>query len=131
MASRHGSAPQRHDPDPLRKGTDLEGGWAAGVAALATVKGSGVKRVFLLSDGQANAGETNSAVIAERCRAATARGISTTTCGLGKGFNEALMVAMGDAGRGSSYYGDSAEDLMEPSSANWTCSISCGCVHQR
>ncbi|MFM7569051.1 MAG: hypothetical protein ACKO8O_10160 [Betaproteobacteria bacterium] len=43
-----------------------------------------------------------------------ARGISTSTYGLGNGFNEDLMVAMARAGGGNHYYGHTANDLMEP-----------------
>ena len=100
----------------LRSGgnTNLEGGWSAGVAALRQVGGAGVKRVLLLSDGEANAGVTNSDEIAQRVVTASREGISTTTCGLGHAFNEELMVAMGNAGGGNHYYGESADDLKEP-----------------
>lgn len=94
--------------------TNLHGGWEAGARALAAVPGQGIKRVMLLSDGAANAGITDSAVIAAHCRAAAARGVTTTTCGLGRGFNEALMIAMGQAGGGNHHYGERAEDLMGP-----------------
>lgn len=33
---------------------------------------------------------------------------------LGNSFNEELMVAMARAGGGNHYYGDTAEDLMDP-----------------
>ena len=41
------------------------------------------------------------------------KGISTTTVGLGRGFNEDLMIAMADAGGGQQYYGQTAEDLYD------------------
>jgi hypothetical protein len=40
--------------------------------------------------------------------------VTTSTYGLGRGFNEELMVAMARAGHGNSYYGQTAEDLMDP-----------------
>jgi Ca-activated chloride channel family protein len=42
------------------------------------------------------------------------KGITTSTYGLGNSFNEELMVAMARAGAGNHYYGDTADDLMEP-----------------
>ena len=42
------------------------------------------------------------------------RGVSTSTYGLGWRFNERLMMYMARAGRGNGYYGEKAEDLMEP-----------------
>jgi Ca-activated chloride channel family protein len=41
-------------------------------------------------------------------------GVGTSTYGLGQGFNEELMTAMARAGRGNAYYGQTAEDLMDP-----------------
>ena len=94
--------------------TDLHGGWAEGAGALAEVAGQSLKRVILLSDGQANEGLTDAAEIAAQCAARAAEGITTSTYGLGNGFNEELMVAMARAGGGNHYYGETAEDLMEP-----------------
>lgn len=94
--------------------TDLHGGWHEGADTLADMTGAGLKRVILLSDGEANAGLTDEAAIAARCAASAARGVTTSTYGLGNRFNEDLMVAMARAGGGNHYYGDTAEDLMEP-----------------
>jgi Ca-activated chloride channel family protein len=94
--------------------TDLHGGWLEGAQTLVDVAGTGLKRVVLLSDGGANAGLTDPTEIAARCAAWAARGITTSTYGLGRHFNEALMVAMARAGGGNHYYGDTAEDLMDP-----------------
>jgi Ca-activated chloride channel family protein len=41
-------------------------------------------------------------------------GVSTSTYGLGRNFNEELMIRMATAGRGNSYYGQTAEDLIDP-----------------
>ncbi|WP_413777363.1 hypothetical protein [Salmonella enterica] len=70
--------------------------------------------MILLSDGQANEGVTDSAEIAAQCTAWASKGITTSTYGLGNSFNEELMVAMARAGAGNHYYGDTADDLMEP-----------------
>lgn len=94
--------------------TNLHGGWLDGAHGLADAAGTGLKRVILLSDGQANDGVTDVAEIARQCAEWAARGITTSTCGLGHRFNEELMVAMGRAGGGNHYYGETADDLMEP-----------------
>lgn len=93
--------------------TNLHGGWQEGAAALAGLTGPGLKRVILLSDGQANEGLTDPAEIAAQCATWAARGVTTSTYGLGNGFNEELMVAMARAGAGNHYYGDTADDLMQ------------------
>jgi len=94
--------------------TNLHGGWLDGADSLAGVPGAGLKRAILLSDGCANEGLTDSDDIAAQCAEWAAKGISTSTYGLGNNFNEELMVAMARAGGGNHYYGDTADDLMEP-----------------
>mgnify|MGYP000296476125 CR=1 FL=1 len=94
--------------------TNLHGGWKAGADTLQTLVSGGLKRVILLSDGQANEGLTEPDAIAAQCAALAAQGITTSTYGLGNSFNEDLMVAMARAGGGNHYYGDTADDLMEP-----------------
>lgn len=49
-----------------------------------------------------------------QCADWAGRGITTSSYGLGGNFNESRMVAMARAGGGNHYYGESAEDLMEP-----------------
>lgn len=94
--------------------TNLHGGWRDGAEALADRAGIGLRRVILLSDGQANVGCTDPAEITTQCAAFAAMGVTTSTYGLGRHFNEELMLAMARAGGGNAYYGDTAEDLHEP-----------------
>lgn len=95
--------------------TDLHAGWRRGADELVErLAASGVHRVILLSDGCANAGITDLETITKQCRDLARRGVSTSTYGLGDGFNEALMLAMAQAGRGNAYYGETAADLAEP-----------------
>jgi len=100
--------------------TNLHGGWRAGADELAgKLAGDDVHRVILLSDGCANAGETELETIAGQCKALARRGVSTSTYGLGNNFNESLMLAMASAGRGNAYYGQTAADLAEPFAAEF------------
>jgi len=95
--------------------TDLHGGWLKGAQQLAPrTAANRMCRVILLSDGQANHGETAADRICEQVKLLAQSGVSTTTVGLGEGFNESLMTAMAVAGQGSALYGDRAEDLAEP-----------------
>ncbi len=93
--------------------TDLFAGWDAGVKQLEGGVASTISRVILLSDGQANQGLCEQSEIEKHCSALLARGVSTTTVGLGNGFNEDLMIAMARAGGGQQYYGQTAEDLFD------------------
>jgi len=96
--------------------TNLHGGWKAGMESLLpSAHEAALARVILLSDGNANAGETTAPdVIAGLCGEAAARGVTTSTYGLGHHFNEDLMVDMGKHGAGNHYYGETAADLFEP-----------------
>jgi Ca-activated chloride channel family protein len=95
--------------------TNLHGGWIGGAETLAPSTTAGVvSRVILLSDGCANKGITTPEVIFAQCRELAAAGVTTSTYGLGRGFNEDLMIGMARAGQGNTYYGQTAEDLMDP-----------------
>ena len=95
--------------------TNLHAGWLKGAEEVAAhLDPAGISRVLLLSDGCANQGVTSTDAIASQCRQLAEAGVSTSTYGLGNSFNEELMVAMARSGRGNSYYGDTAEDLMDP-----------------
>jgi Ca-activated chloride channel homolog len=93
--------------------TDLFNGWLRGAEQLEGGTARAVSRVLLLSDGQANHGETRISHIQQECKAWLEKGVSTTTVGLGRDFNEDLMIAMADAGGGQQYYGQTAEDLYD------------------
>jgi Ca-activated chloride channel family protein len=96
--------------------TNLHGGWKAGADGLLPgAADSALARVILLSDGNANVGEiTETEPIAALCQEAAAKGVTTSTYGLGRDFNEDLMVGMAKRGQGNHYYGDTAADLFEP-----------------
>lgn len=95
--------------------TALHAGWAAGAEQAARAMAEAdLSRVLLLSDGCANSGLTDDDEIAAHCREMAEAGVSTSTYGLGTGFNEALMHAMAAAGGGIARYGRTAADLAEP-----------------
>ncbi len=93
--------------------TDLFAGWEAGAKQLEGGVDTAISRVILLSDGQANRGLCETSEIEKHCAALLARGVSTTTVGLGRGFKEDLMIAMARAGGGQQYYGQTADDLFD------------------
>jgi Ca-activated chloride channel family protein len=95
--------------------TNLFGGWEEGARQCLVAGGEGwLSRVLLLSDGCANQGRTCVEEIAPCCAEMLEAGVSTSTYGLGRDFNEELMVEMARSGSGQSYYGESAEDLLDP-----------------
>jgi hypothetical protein len=81
--------------------TNLSGGWLAGCEQVATAPiESGVSRVLLLTDGQANRGMTDPAELAHHATELRLRGVSTTTFGVGDDFQETLLQGMAQAGGG-------------------------------
>ena len=97
-----------------RGSTDLHGGWAeGGRQAEAGLVSGGVNRVLLLSDGLANVGVVDPNTIAAEARGLAARGVGTTTMGVGDGYNEDLMEAMARAGDGHYYYIESPAQLVD------------------
>jgi Ca-activated chloride channel family protein len=97
-----------------RGSTDLHGGWAEGgrQAEAGLVPGA-VNRVILLSDGLANVGVVDPNTIAAEARSLAARGVGTTTMGVGTDYNEDLLEAMALAGDGRYYYIESPVQLVD------------------
>ena len=94
--------------------TDLHAGWAEGARQAESGRAdTGTNRVILLSDGQANAGVTDPNRIAADVRGAGARGITTTTMGVGASYNEDLLEAMARAGDGRYYYVETPVQLAD------------------
>jgi Ca-activated chloride channel family protein len=83
--------------------TALCGGLEAGIAA-ARQKSEETNLVLLLSDGQANEGETDLESIGQRSYEALRRGVTTSTLGVGRDYNEALMVEVATQGGGRFYH---------------------------
>jgi Ca-activated chloride channel homolog len=95
--------------------TALHDGWLAGADSLASETSPALlSRVLLLSDGCANQGVTNPEAIWRHCAQLAEAGVTTSTYGLGRNFNEDLMTGMSRAGRGQAYYGETADDLFDP-----------------
>jgi len=102
--------------DAIRVGntTALHAGWVEGCTQVLTAPvASGLGRVVLLSDGLANVGVTDPATIAEDVARATADGVTTSTIGLGRQFDERMMRHLADAGRGSYTFVESPDQLAE------------------
>jgi Ca-activated chloride channel family protein len=94
--------------------TNLFGGWEEGAKQLAPfVKKERIARVILLSDGQANQGLINEGEIFTHVSKLAGTGITTSTIGLGHGFNESLLAGMAKSGEGIANFGQTPEDLDE------------------
>jgi len=85
--------------------TNLCGGWLQGCHEVAEVAGEKtINRTLLLTDGLANVGITDLEELAMHARELATRGVTTSTFGVGLGFNEHLLEAMSNQGRGNFYF---------------------------
>ena len=88
-----------------RGSTNLGDGWLRGCEQVAThLAERAVNRCLLLTDGLANKGITDAGELADHATALRARGVSTTTFGVGNDFDERLLQDLADAGGGHFYY---------------------------
>jgi Ca-activated chloride channel family protein len=99
--------------------TALDGGLALGLEKVAAQKQdtnltaalTGYNLALLLSDGQANVGETDLEKVGQRGRAAREQGIIVSTLGVGGDYNEALMAEIATQGGGRFYHLQSAGQI--------------------
>lgn len=85
--------------------TNLSGGWLEGCKEIAKTAIDGtINRSLLLTDGLANAGIKNLEELAKHAGGLSRRGISTSSFGVGIGFNEQMLEAMSNNGGGNFYY---------------------------
>jgi Ca-activated chloride channel family protein len=121
-AEAHDKAVRRLRRVGPRGSTDLAGGWLTGCDQLApiadgtrVVRNGGsrsIVRALLLTDGLANVGMTDADEIAQHAAELAARGISTSTFGVGYHYDEELLAKMADAGRG--HFHHIADQTMIP-----------------
>jgi Ca-activated chloride channel homolog len=86
-------------------GTCISCGLDAGAAEVARspVTG-GLRRMLLISDGQANAGVYDRDELAALAARTAARGVSISTAGVGLDFDETTMRRLAEVGRGNYYF---------------------------
>ncbi len=102
-------APRRHRAAarPSTRGaapTSARAGCAAANRSPRHLVDRGVNRCLLLTDGLANVGITDPDQLASHAAELRARGVSTSTFGVGNDFDERLLQALADAGGGHFYY---------------------------
>jgi Ca-activated chloride channel homolog len=97
-----------------RGGTDLHRGWVeTGIQVSEGLDANAINRVLLITDGQANAGETRVDRIVAQARELAGRSISTSTIGIGADFNEDLLMPMAEAGLGNSWHVREPQDMVK------------------
>ncbi len=92
--------------------TNLSGGMLQGLREVKLAfKKEQINRVLLLTDGQANTGITNHKRLIKKAGEMSGGGVTLSTFGLGRDFEEDLLIAMAEAGGGSFYYIQSPDQI--------------------
>ncbi|HEY5980453.1 MAG TPA: VWA domain-containing protein [Microlunatus sp.] len=91
--------------------TDLSGGYLRGLQEARRVAGGAGATVLVVSDGHANAGLTDPAQLGGLARGAgeTDR-ITTSTLGMGLGYDERLLSAIASGGGGNEHFAETADE---------------------
>lgn len=90
--------------------TNLSGGWMKGCQLVEAERTEGgVNRVLLLTDGLANQGITDHVRLGKMAAGKRSEGVTTTTMGVGMGFNEDLLTRMSSNGGGAFYFIDNPD----------------------
>ena len=109
--------------------TDISAGYTMGLRELSRVATDAGATLLLISDGHANAGEQDPAVLAQIATTHATNKVTTSTIGLGTGYDEKILEAMAQGGNGAhrfAYTIDEAigaiaaevDDLLEKSVVN-------------
>jgi Ca-activated chloride channel family protein len=92
--------------------TCISCGIERGAAELShTPVANGVRRMVLISDGQANMGRYRSTDLSELAAETATRGISISTVGVGLDFDEQVMTQLADVGHGHYYFVEDTAQL--------------------
>ncbi len=85
--------------------TNLSGGWLKAVELLeGSVRDDALRRIVLLTDGQANVGIIEPDQLCTHTAGARAKNITTSTIGFGADYDEQLLSQLADAGSGNDYW---------------------------
>lgn len=92
--------------------TNLSGGLLRGYDEVLKENRTGqVNRIVLLTDGMANVGITDPAVLSAKVRSIGEKGISVSAVGVGRQFDEDLLIALAEAGHGNFYYVKNTDEI--------------------
>lgn len=81
--------------------TDISAGYTLGLRELTRVATDAGATLLLISDGHANAGEQNPQVLAQVATTHAANKVTTSTIGLGTGYDEKILEALAQGGNGA------------------------------
>ncbi len=89
--------------------TNLSGGLMRGLQEVRRVQAEGSATVVLLSDGHANHGVTAAADLGTIAAGGRAKGVTTSTVGMGLDYDESLLAAVSNGGAGNAHFAEEAD----------------------
>jgi len=105
----------RHALTRLQVGgsTNLAGGWDTAVRILTGHHrpDACISRVIVLTDGNANIGVRDAHTLGKQAALYAHHGVSTSTYGLGRGYNEAVLLEMSRLGMGNHQFIEQSADI--------------------
>jgi Ca-activated chloride channel family protein len=93
--------------------TNLEAGYRFGLAEAAKAPAGIESTLVLLSDGEANQGVTDPAQLGQLAAAATEHLVTTSTIGIGEGYDETILDAMSISGTGNHFAAFRLEEAVD------------------
>jgi Ca-activated chloride channel family protein len=112
MAENKEAIKERLKTISARNSTALHQAWVTGGMEVSKHLTDGhINRTLLITDGLANVGETNTDRIVTQSAELAARGVTTSTIGIGGDFNEDLLIPMAEAGRGNAWHVEKPADM--------------------
>lgn len=95
-----------------RGGTDLSSGLIRGLKEARRLEALEGVRVLLISDGHANRGVTDPATLGSLVATYQKHRVTTSTLGMGMGFDERLLSAVARQGSGTEHFAENADSAV-------------------
>ena len=92
--------------------TDISAGYLMGLRELTRVKATGGSTLLLISDGHANAGEQDPKFFQEVSTKSATEKVTTSTIGLGNGYDETILEALAQGGGGAHRFAGSIDEAV-------------------
>lgn len=97
---------------PTGGSTDISAGYLLGIRELKRVKAAGGSTLLLISDGHANAGETDPKFFTDVAVKSATESVSTSTIGLGNGYDERILEALAQGGGGAHRFAGTVDEAV-------------------
>jgi len=92
--------------------TDISAGYLMGLRELTRVQAVGGSTLLLISDGHANAGEQDPKFFAEVATKSATQKVTTSTIGLGSGYDETILEALAQGGGGAHRFAGTIDEAV-------------------